>query len=93
MQGRQLFTINPLVKKGRKEMKLEVLSEQQAAEQLGVSVGTLYRWRKSGKVKHYRQMGRLIRYLPEDIANSMADFASSGPKPVTSQNVTEARFG
>jgi len=74
-------------------MKPEILSEQEAAEMLNVSAGTLYRWRRDGKVKHYRQMGRLIRYTPEDIENNLADFAAEDPKPVTSQSVTKARFG
>ncbi len=74
-------------------MKPEIFSEQEAAEQMNVSAGTLYRWRKSGRVKHYRQMGRLIRYLPEDIENNLSDFAAKDPKPVNVPNVAKARFG
>ncbi len=74
-------------------MKPKVFSEKQAAEQFDVSEGTLARWRREGKVRHYRQMGRLIKYLPEDIERNLADFAASSPKAFSGQNVTEARFG
>lgn len=47
---------------------IEVLTPEQAAERLGVSVNTLARWRMAGDGPRYCQINaRLIRYRALDI--------------------------
>lgn len=43
------------------------LSTKEAADFLGVSVGTIERWRKSNQGPPYFQKGRVIRYGLEDL--------------------------
>lgn len=74
-------------------MKAKVLTEEQAAKQMLISGGTLGRWRREGKIRHYRQMGSLIRYTPEDVDLNIAERAANRPKVVSPSPVSEARFG
>ena len=43
------------------------LNRQEAANTIGISVETLDRFRKEGKIP-YRQIGAQIRFLPEDLS-------------------------
>lgn len=74
-------------------MKPKVFTEEQAAKQMQISGETLGRWRREGTIRHYRQLGRLIRYTPEDIDLIIAERASTRPHPVNEQRLSEARFG
>ncbi len=42
-------------------------SVRDAAEYLGVPVGTLYQWRLAGKGPKSGRAGRHLRYRPEDV--------------------------
>jgi excisionase family DNA binding protein len=43
------------------------LNYKQAAELLGVPVGTLYAWVFQGKIPHHRFGKRLVRFLKQDL--------------------------
>lgn len=73
--------------------KTKLFTEVQAAEQMQCSAITLYRKRKDKEIRHYRKLGRLIRYTQEDIDQNIADMAAFRPAPVSQRPVTEARFG
>jgi excisionase family DNA binding protein len=73
--------------------KIKLFTEAEAAEQMTISAITLYRKRKAREIRHYRQIGRLIRYTQEDIAQNVEDMKAFKPSPVSRQPVTEARFG
>lgn len=73
--------------------KKKLFTEAEAAKELTVSAATLYRWRKEKRVRHYRQLGRLIRYTPEDIEQNLEDMKAYQPKPIAQRSVSEARFG
>lgn len=53
--------------RGGQELRRLVYTEQEVAEQLGVSHDVLYRLRRAGVITEYRELGRLIRYTPEDV--------------------------
>jgi excisionase family DNA binding protein len=73
--------------------KKKLFTEAEAAKELTVSAVTLYRWRKERRIRHYRQLGRLIRYTPEDIQQNLEDMKAYQPKPIVQRSVSEARFG
>ena len=50
---------------------IKMLSEKQAAESLGVSKVTLWRWRKDHKIDFHR-IGNLVRYSVTDLKAFMA---------------------
>lgn len=74
-------------------MKPKVYKEGDAAKIMEVSAGTLARWRRGRKIRHWRQRGRVIRYTTEDIQLNLDDMAAMRPKPVSQSPVSEARFG
>lgn len=74
-------------------MKQKLFTEAEAAKEMTVSPASLYRWRKEGTLRHYRQLGRLIRYTAEDIQQNLEDRKAYQPKPAGPRPVTEARFG
>lgn len=52
----------------QKNMPRDVMTPGEAAEMIGVSVETLYRWRKDGFGPAYSQPNhRVVRYLREDV--------------------------
>ena len=74
-------------------MKQKLFTEQEAAKQMTVSAVTLYRKRKAKEIRHWRQIGRLIRYTQDDIDQNIAELAAYRPTPVSQRSVAEARFG
>jgi predicted DNA-binding transcriptional regulator AlpA len=73
--------------------KLKLFTEAQAAKEMTISAATLYRRRKDNQVRHYRKIGRLIRYTEEDIRLNLEDLKAFRPSVVSQRPVTEARFG
>lgn len=73
-------------------MKVKLFTEAEAAKQLDVSEGTLARWRRTHYIRHWRQMGRLVRYTQEDINQNLLERHGSRPQLVE-RPVSEARFG
>lgn len=73
-------------------MKAKVFDEGQAAKMMGVSAASLARWRREGKIRHWRQFGRLVKYTQEDVDNIIAEKSAMRPKLIE-RPVTEARFG
>ena len=72
------------------------LTVKEAALYLKVSQMTLFRWMKSGKLKHYK-MGNAVRLLSEDLdaiaeprGEKKTSSAASDQKPSTPQNTTES---
>ena len=47
----------------------ELMTEPQAAEKLGVSISTLRRTRRSGKIAHIWLSGRKLRYTMQHLAD------------------------
>lgn len=72
--------------------KVKLFSEAEAAKQLTVSAPTLARWRRERRIRHWRQLGRLVRYTQEDIDANLAETSSVRPSVVSSP-VVDARFG
>lgn len=72
---------------------MKLLTEKQAAKIMQCSPATLYRLRKDQTIRHYRKLGRLIRYTEQDIALNVEDMNACKPTPVAHRPVTEARFG
>lgn len=73
-------------------LKRKLFEEPEVAKMLGVSSQTLAKWRRDGKVRHYRKVGRLKKYTQEDIDNNIAEMAANRPQPVSSP-VENVRFG
>lgn len=75
------------------------MNEAQAAAMIGVSPGTLARHRLAGRIPSWRQIGRLVKYTPEDVDRAIAAFAD-GPQTDPDQirqeaerRVVQGRFG
>ena len=65
-------------------MAREYLSTQQAADYLGVSLKTIAKWRVQGVGPAYRKIGRIIKYLVNDLdgwADSRLRKSTSDPGP------------
>lgn len=75
-------------------MKSKTLTESEAAKLIGVHPETLARLRRDGKLPSWRQIGRRVKYTPEDVERAIASF-ECGPHPAARAvgKVTEARFG
>lgn len=73
--------------------KTKLFTEAEAAKQMNISAISLYRRRKEEKARHFRKIGRLIRYTQEDIDRNIAEFGTMRLTPVSQSSVTEARFG
>lgn len=52
-----------------KTTRTTAMTEQQVAEQLGLSVATLRAWRHRGTGPRFLRLGRSVRYLPTDVAD------------------------
>ena len=50
-----------------KRTRTTALTEQQVAEELGLSVATLRAWRHRGTGPRFVRFGRAVRYLPADL--------------------------
>lgn len=74
-------------------MKVKLFTEAEAAQQMTCSAITLWRRRKENKIRHYRKIGRLIRYTQEDIDQIIEESKAFRPAPISHRPVTEARFG
>lgn len=57
-----------------------LISSQEASKRLGISIWTLYRWSKKGKLSHIR-LGKKILFDPQDLEKFISDCRRS-----TSQN-------
>jgi predicted DNA-binding transcriptional regulator AlpA len=44
-----------------------LIEEEELAETLDVSLGTLRTWRTKGKGPRFHRIGRMIRYAPSDV--------------------------
>lgn len=73
--------------------KKKLFTEAEAAEQMTISAITLWRRRKENQIRHYRKIGRLIRYTQEDIDQIIEESKAFRPAPISQRPVTEARFG
>lgn len=73
--------------------KIKLFTEAEAAKQMTISASKLYLMRKKKEIRHWRKIGRLVRYTQDDINQNIADLAACRPMPVAQRPVTEARFG
>lgn len=74
-------------------MKQKLFTEEEAAQQMSCSAITLWRRRKENKIRHYRKIGRLVRYTQDDIDQIIEESKAFRPAPISQRPVTEARFG
>jgi excisionase family DNA binding protein len=49
-----------------------LVTEDEAASLLRVSLTSVRRWRREGRGPVYRKMGRSVRYRPDDLADFIA---------------------
>lgn len=76
----------------------KTLNESQAAAIIGISPGTLARHRLAGRIPTWRQIGRLIKYTPEDVDRAIASFEAGSADPdairqEAERRVVQGRFG
>lgn len=57
------------------------LTDHEVAEQVGVSVATIRRWRLQGLGPRYLKVGASVRYLPKDVDFFMQTRPSGGERP------------
>jgi excisionase family DNA binding protein len=77
-------------------MKTKTLTEEQAAQQIGVSYSTLSKLRRAGKVPSWRQIGRCVRYTPDDVERFIAAKQKGQIRDcdqLSERRLTEARLG
>lgn len=69
--GRELMEMNAISKDAEhlEPQMQELISQQECAKFLGITVGTLISWRKNGKIP-FLKMGRTILYSKKQILNS-----------------------
>lgn len=76
--------------------KPRTLTETQAAHLIGISYGTLNKMRRAGKVPAWRQVGRRVFYLPEDVDRFLAAKQKgqiTDCDQLSERRASEARFG
>ena len=74
--------------------KAKTLTEPEAAAMIGIHPETLARLRRSRKIPSWRKIGRLVKYLPEDVDRAIASFRDGEAVQESSEsNVLKARFG
>lgn len=77
-------------------MKKLTLTESQAAQRIGLSPSKLSKMRRAGKVPSWRQIGRLVRYTPEDVDRFIASQQAGQIvkcDQLNERRLTEVRFG
>jgi len=75
-------------------MKSKTLTEAQAAGKIGIHPETLARLRRARKIPSWRQIGRRVRYTPEDVDRAIASFeAGTHVESRSEGKVLNARFG
>lgn len=73
--------------------KAKTLTEPEAAAMIGIHPETLARLRRSRKIPSWRKIGRLVKYLPEDVDRAIASFQTGEAQESSESNVLKARFG
>jgi len=58
--------------------KAEYINERQFAEQYGIAVGTLQRWRLLGQGPEYRKFGKAVKYSTRSIETWIESLPSGG---------------
>jgi hypothetical protein len=71
---------------------LSLLTEQDVARQLHVSLASLRRWRLLGRGPQFIKVGVLVRYRPEDLEKWLAGQPTGGssPEPPDSPRLVKA---
>jgi hypothetical protein len=62
----------------RRKVPANLMTEDDVAERLNVSVGSLRRWRLLRKGPVFSKIGSLVRYRPEDIDSWLAALPKGG---------------
>jgi hypothetical protein len=65
----------------------DVLSEAEAALDLGISVRTLQNWRRQGRGPRYLKLGDLVKYTPR----LLREFKNASTVSNTKEGITLAR--
>jgi excisionase family DNA binding protein len=74
-------------------MEMEILiSPEEAAKVLGISVGTLAVWRSTGRYPlAYIKVGGLVRYRPDDISTFITSRVMNSPESPEPTNLRSKR--
>jgi helix-turn-helix protein len=59
----------------------ELLTEQEVARQIKVSLASLRKWRVERRGPQFCKVGALVRYRPEDLEEWMATLPKGGASP------------
>jgi excisionase family DNA binding protein len=63
-----------------------LLTEQELAKRLNVSLASVRRWRMNGRGPVFVKVGALVRYRPEDVEVWLGELAMGGSDSFRSQN-------
>jgi excisionase family DNA binding protein len=73
------------VEKRRAAITLNLITEEEVAKRLNVSVASLRRWRLLKKGPVFIKIGSLVRYRPEDLDSWLAVLPKGGNSEPSSQ--------
>jgi predicted DNA-binding transcriptional regulator AlpA len=62
----------------KEDKPTRLLNDNEVAEELGISVSTLRKWRYSGQGPRFVKLGASVRYKPEDITRFLASCETGG---------------
>lgn len=63
-----------------------LLTEQELAKRLSVSLASVRRWRINGRGPLFVKVGALVRYRPEDVDAWLGELATGGSDSLRSPN-------
>jgi excisionase family DNA binding protein len=63
-----------------------LLTEQELAKRLNVSLASIRRWRINGRGPLFLKVGALVRYRPEDVEAWLGELATGGSGSFLSSN-------
>ena len=68
-----------------------LLTEQDVAQQLHVSLACLRRWRLERRGPPFIKVSSLVRYRPEDLESWLASWLTGGAQPVSADGAPGGR--
>ena len=68
-----------------------LLTEQDVAKQLHVSLACMRRWRLERRGPQFIKVGSLVRYRPEDVESWLASLPTGGAQPVSADSAPGGR--
>jgi len=65
-----------------------LLTEEEAAKRLHVSLASIRRWRVERRGPQFIKVGSLVRYRPEDLESWLASLPTGGSRPVQTETAS-----